>query len=226
MNESKSIKGILGIALISIFLMYLVESIIKIGYIEKSLIKILMFLMLPILYTLYDKNIKLKNNFKIKSRKRLMYSLLLGLGVYLFILAAYFVLKDFINLSNIIEMLEKNVKVNKDNFLWVALYISLINSLLEEFFFRGFIFLNLKSISGRGFAYLISAFVFSLYHVAIMGSWFSPLIFILAMVGLFVGGLIFNYLNEKDGNIYNSWIVHMMANFSINTVGLIMFKII
>ncbi|HHX59326.1 MAG TPA: CPBP family intramembrane metalloprotease [Epulopiscium sp.] len=116
--------------------------------------------------------------------------------------------------------------VDKSNFLAIALYISFVNSLLEEFFFRGFIFANLNRISGRGFAYIMSAFIFSIYHLAIMGRWFSPLIFIIAMAGLFVGALIFNYLNEKGGNIYHSWLVHLMANLEINTVGFIMFGMI
>jgi len=226
MNKRKTVKGILRIVFISIIIMFIIESIINTGYIQKSVVKMLMFFILPILYTLYDKNIKIGDNFKIRSRKVLIYSFILGLGVYLGILVAYFALKDFIDLSNIIEMLDKNASVNKENFLWIGLYISFINSLLEEFFFRGFIFLNIKRMSGRKFAYILSAFMFAAYHVAIMGSWFSPIIFIIAMLGLFVGALIFNYLNEKGGNIYNSWIVHMMANLSINTVGLIMFGII
>ena len=226
MNKSKSIIGILRIAVISIIIMYIIDGIINTGYIQKSVVKMVMFLILPILYTLYDKNIKLMDNFKIKSRKSLIHSFILGIGVYLGILVVYFALKDFIDLSNIIEMLDKDINVNKDNFLLISMYISFINSLLEEFFFRGFIFLNLKRISGRKFAYIISAFAFSVYHLAIMGGWFSPIIFTIAMIGLFVGALIFNYLNEKGGNIYNSWIVHMMANLSINTVGLIMFGII
>lgn len=226
MNNNKSIKGILGIAIISIFIMYIIDGVISPGYIYKSGIKIVMFLILPIIYTLYDRNIKLKDNFKIKRRKDLIYSIILGIGVYLVILIAYFSLKSFINLDNIIELLDKNVNVNKDNFLWISIYISFINSLLEEFFFRGFMFLNLRKTSGRKLAYIVSASFFSVYHVAIMGSWFSPIIFIVAMLGLFIGGIIFNYLNEKSENIYNSWIVHMMANFSINTVGFIMFGMI
>ncbi len=225
-NKNKSIIGILGISIIGIIIMYIFEGIISSGYFEKSLVKIIIFLILPILYTFYDKNIKIRDNFKIKSIRKLKYSFALGIGLYLGILLVYFLLKDFINLTNIMAILDKNVSVNEDNFLWIALYISIINSLLEEFFFRGFIFLNLKRISGRKFSYIVSAFIFSTYHVAIMGNWFSPIIFILAMLGLFIGALIFNYLNEKEGNIYNSWIVHMMANLSINTIGLMMFGII
>lgn len=224
--KTKSVKAILGIALISILLMYFIEVIMSTGYIEKSVIKIVLFLIVPITYTLFDDTIKVGGYFKIKSGKRLGYTFLLGISIYLGILGAYFILKNFIDLSNIMEMLDKKARVDKDNFIWIALYISFVNSLLEEFFFRGFIFLNLKKISGRKFAYLVSALVFSVYHVAIMGSWFNPIIFIVAMMGLFIGALIFNYLNEKEENIYNSWIVHMMANLSINTVGLMMFGII
>lgn len=224
--KNKSVKGIVGITLISIFIMYIVDGIINPGYIYKSIIKIGIFLVLPILYTLYDKNIKLKDNFKIRSKKTLIHAAILGIAIYLGILLVYFVLRNFINLDKIIEILDKSADVDKDNFIWIAIYISFINSLLEEFFFRGFIFLNLRKASGRKSAYIISAFAFSIYHVAIMGSWFNPIIFIVAMIGLFIGGIIFNYLNEKSENIYNSWIVHMMANFAINTVGLIMYGII
>ena len=226
MNKSRSIKGIIGIAIIAVFIMYILEGIIATSYFQKSLVKIIIFLTLPILYSFYDKNIKIRDNFKIKSIKNLKYSFALGIGMYLGILLVYFLLRDFINLTNIMAMLDKKVSVNGDNFLWIALYISIINSLLEEFFFRGFIFLNLKKISGRKFSYIVSAFILSIYHVAIMGRWFSPSIFILAMLGLFIGALIFNYLNEKEDNIYNSWIVHMMANLSINTIGLMMFGIL
>lgn len=222
----KSIKGILAVAFIAILIMYIVDYIINPGYIYKSAIKIMMFLILPVVYTLYDKNIKLKHILKIKSKRNLFYSIGLGLVIYFGILAVYFLIENFINLDNIAEVLDKSVKVNKNNFLWIALYISFINSLLEEFFFRGFLFLNLKKVSNRKFAYIISAFAFSIYHVAIMANWFNSAIFLLVITGLFISGIIFNYLNEKNENIYNSWIVHMMANFSINTIGFIMFGMI
>lgn len=38
------------------------------------------------------------------------------------------------------------------------------------------------------------------------------------------GGLIFNWLNEKLGCIYGSWLTHMFANFAINTIGFLLLK--
>ena len=135
-------------------------------------------------------------------------------------------LKDIFDFSSITSSLTKNIGVTGENFVFVSLYISFVNSLLEEFFFRGFAFITLKRITSRRFAYLFSAAVFAVYHIAMMIGWFSLDVFIIIMVGLFAGGIIFNYLNEKSATVYPSWLVHMFANFAINTVGFILFGII
>ncbi len=59
------------------------------------------------------------------------------------------------------------------------------NSLIEEYFFRGVIF---RSLFERlpVFAYIISSLLFSLYHLAIFGTWFSGYILFLALFGLFL----------------------------------------
>lgn len=214
------------ISAISIFVMYIVDRFINPGYTYKSAIKLIVFLLVPIIYTYLDKNINIKSIFNIKSKRQFLMSIILGIGVYITIIGAYLVLRKFINLDNIKSILEQNLSLSKDNFIWVAFYISFINSLLEEFFFRGFMFLNLKKFQKKINAYLISAIAFAVYHVAIMANWFNPYLFILAMVGLFVGAIIFNFLNDKSENLFNSWLVHMFANFAINTVGFIMFGII
>ena len=85
-----------------------------------------------------------------------------------------------------------------------------------------FAFLMLKEIAGSKLSYLFSAGIFSLYHIAIMHSWFSPLVFVLMLISLFFAGLLFNWLNERYQNLYASWMVHMFANLAINTVGLLL----
>ena len=162
----------------------------------------------------------------IPKKKDFLLALLLGLGVFVVILSAYFLLGNYIDLNGIKESLTTGIGVTADNFVYVAIYISFVNSLLEEFFFRGYAFLILKEESGRKFAYIFSSGMFALYHVGMTSGWFNILIYILSMFGLFVGGCIFNYLNEKCENIYPSWLVHMCANFGINTIGFILFGII
>jgi membrane protease YdiL (CAAX protease family) len=172
-----------------------------------------------------NKEISLKGLMRLEKRM-LTLPILLGVGVYLFILGAYFILGPYFDFSNVTVALADNYGVKKENFVPVALYISFANSLLEEFFFRGFAFITLKKLTTRRFAYLFSAGAFSLYHIAIMSSWFNPLLFFLLIASLFIAGLLFDWLNEKSNTIYTSWLVHMCANFATNTIGFLLFGIL
>ena len=84
----------------------------------------------------------------------------------------------------------------------------------------------LKELTGRRFAYVFSALAFAVYHTAMMLGWWDWWLFALALLGLFVGGLLFDFLNERTGTVWPSWMVHMFANFAINTVGCILFGIL
>ena len=201
-------------------IMALVDGVIRPGYAPKSAIKILVFGLLPMLLTRLDRELVFVQALRFR-RKGFALALGLGLGVYGLILGGFFLVRNFFDFSGIAGNLLTNAGVSKENFLYVSLYISLVNSLLEELFFRGFLFLNLKQRSRR-FAYLFSAAAFALYHVAMMIGWFHPALLALVLAGLFVGGLIFNWLNEKQDCIYVSWLTHMFANFAINTIGFIL----
>lgn len=207
--------------------MSLVDGIVRPQYFIKSLIKIALFLLVPLVYFLLNRAERgeLKKLFKPRCRELLL-SLSLGLGIFAVILGGYFLLRSVIDFSGIADKLTGDVGVNRDNFVFVSLYISFVNSLLEEFFFRGFAFLTLKRNTTRKFAHSFSALAFSLYHAGMMIGWFGIGIVLLALAGLYVGGVIFNILNEKSENIYASWLSHMFANFAINTIGFILFGII
>ncbi len=203
--------------------MGVVDAVIQPGYAIKSVIKIAMFLLLPFVYSLFDKEYKITKVFK-PDKKGLTLALFMGVLVYAFIMSAYFIFRNVFDFSSLTSSLTSTTGVNKQNFVFVALYISFANSLLEEFFFRGFSFLTLKEVSNRKFAYIFSSLMFAVYHVAMMIGWFSVWVVLLSLIGLFIGGVIFNYFNEKYNNIYLSWLIHMFSNFATNTIGFILFS--
>ena len=226
MTDNKRKIAITSILIIACIFMYLIESYYRPIYVIKSLYKIIIFAGLPLIYCAFDKEVQFKEYISIKDKKQIKLAVSLGLGIYLIVQVGYLILKEFIALDNISMILEDNLNVNKDNFIFVSLYISLINSMLEELFFRGFGFLTLSKFSSKKYSYILSAFAFSIYHVSILANWFNVIIYILFIAGLFGTGLFFNWLNDRYNNIFNSWIVHMAANFSINTIGYFMFGII
>ncbi|MCF0147565.1 MAG: CPBP family intramembrane metalloprotease [Clostridium sp.] len=219
-------KIIILIVVLSCLIMGFVDAVIKPEYLIKSFIKIILFSILPILYAKYSGDLNLSSLFKVKSKKEIIIAVSAGIAVFLFILGAYFIIGRFFDFSMVTSSLSENIGVNENNFVLVAIYISFVNSLLEEFFFRGFAFLKLKEVASRRFAYIFSSLTFALYHVAMMIGWFDISLFILTIAGLFVGGLIFNYFNEKYKNVYVTWLIHMFANFAINYIGFMLFSMV
>ena len=77
--------------------------------------------------------------------------------------------------------------ITLDNFIYVTIYISFLNSFLEEFFYRGYAFITLKKHLNRKISYIFSASLFAIYHIGmILESFIFPDI-ILVVIGLFLG---------------------------------------
>lgn len=210
------------LVIIACVVMGIVDAVIQPGYIVKSAIKLVMFLLIPVVFSVVCKDNSIKKLFK-PDKKGFILALALGVGVYVVVLGAYLIFRNVFDFSALTKSLNETTGVNASNFLWVSLYISFVNSLLEEFFFRGFAFLTLKEVAARRFAYIFSSLTFAIYHIAMMIGWFGLPVVLISLLGLFVGGLIFNRFDEKSGNIYLSWLVHMFANFATNTIGFILF---
>ncbi len=191
------------------------------GYGVKSLVKMTLFLALPLWVMARTGKPRLKDLFR-PERSTLRPAMLQGVALYALIVCGYFVLKNWVDFSGIAGNLSQTAGVTADNFLWVSLYISFVNSLLEEFFFRGFVFYGLEGQMGPLPAGAFSALCFSLYHTAMMAGWFPLPLFLLALAGLAAGGALFIALDRKTGTLYPSWFVHMFANFAINTVGFLL----
>lgn len=201
-------------------MMSFVDGVWQPGYIVKSLIKIALFLLVPLSFFLFRGEWKETMHFLfVPKTKSLLIAVLLGVGVYGVILGAYTLFNAVYDITDLVLKATSQNGVSAHNFLWVSLYISFANSLLEEFLFRGFAFLRLKKETSRLFAYGFSALAFAFYHLGMIATGMHPGISFLAMVGLFVAGIVLNFLNEKSGSLLTSWLVHMFANFAINTIG-------
>lgn len=224
-KKNKTVIYTIFIVVLGCMMMAITDAWIKPNYFIKSIIKIVFFLVIPLLFILKSKVVDLKKLI-IPTKKNFITALILGISIYVGIFVGYLMTRKFYDYSKITGLLTNDSGITGKNFIFVAIYISFCNSLLEEFFFRGFAFLVIKKHLGRLPSYILSSFAFAIYHIAIMSGWFSIILFILIMIALAIGGCIFNYLDDKTENICNSWMTHMFANFAINTIGFILFGII
>lgn len=216
MNQKKK-AAILALIIACCIVMAMVETIIEPAYPVKSVIKVVVFLLLP-LTVLKAFQIDLTANSFVLRRKSTAGLFFLGIIIYLFIIGAYVLTRNIFDYSSLVMSLSEDQQVDSRSFLWVALYISFCNSFLEEFLFRLIAFIQLSAYTSRKTAYLFSSAMFALYHVAMIGSSFPWQLLILALLGLGAGGLIFDFIDAKSEKIYPSWVVHMFADFALMTI--------
>lgn len=213
-------------SLMACMVMFAIEKYIAPTYLVKSVIKLFVFILPIIIYMKIfgkEKILEQITNFKKKELKSILF---FSVGVYFFIIIMYLLLKNYIDLESIRSHLLERENVSVDNFLYVSLYISFINSFLEELFFRGFIFLRLAKSGSKRAGYFISSMAFSIYHVSIISSWFNIWIFVLIILGLVLVGYMFSYVAEKTDSFMGPWLLHVFANLGINTIGFIMLGIL
>lgn len=214
---SKEILSIIFLVITCCVIMSFIEVVIEPIYFVKSLIKIIVFLFLPFVCfkmlnrKIFDKSFSL-------NKKSIIKLFLLGLLIYTIIIVAYFFTKNIFDYASLVKSLSADQKVSSNQFLLVSLYISFVNSFLEEFLFRYVSFIKLSKYVKKKFAYIFSSISFAIYHISMIASSFNPILLILSLLGLTIGGFIFNYVDDKDKNIYNSWIIHMFADFAIMTI--------
>jgi len=88
--------------------------------------------------------------------------------------------------------------------LFLTIFVSVFGPLVEEMFFRGFMYSAIKKRLGVLAAAVLSAVVFSLLHANIVG--FLP---IMAL------GVLLAYLYETTGSLVASMTVHILHNSAI-----------
>lgn len=224
-DKSKMNILILMVFILGSFLLLFIEPYFNFSYWQRSMIKVSMFVGIPFFLYIRYPSLNPFGSIKFKGRT-LLNSLLFGLVVYIFILVAFTLVQSFLSFESIKSSLLTNVNVSKENFIYVALYISIINSWIEEFFFRGFGYFSVSPILGKIRTYFLSSILFAIYHIGIVGDWAHPILVIISIIGLFFVGIFFILLNERNENFVSSWMIHMFANLAINTIGLHMFGII
>ena len=130
----KAAYKIMAVVILGCAAMALIETLLEPPYLIKSGLKIAIFLLLPLLCLGSEGKTGFKTFF-LPGKRGFRQSLFLGLSLYAFILGAFLLTKTTFDYGTIVEALAKDQGVSQENFIPVAAYISLGNSLLEEFFF-------------------------------------------------------------------------------------------
>ncbi len=106
-------------------------------------------------------------------------------------------------------------------FVALAAFYSVVHSAAEEYYWRWFVFGELRRACGAGRAVGWSSLAFASHHVVILGvflGWTSPWMPLLAAaIGL--GGAYWAWLYHRSGSLLGPWLGHLLADAVIFAVG-------
>jgi membrane protease YdiL (CAAX protease family) len=100
-------------------------------------------------------------------------------------------------------------------------FYSLFHSLLEEYYWRWFVFGQLRRWTTVGVAAAISGLGFMAHHVLVLGKFFgfdSPTTYLLSAC-IAVGGFLWAWLYHRTGSLAGPWLSHLLVDAAIFAIG-------
>lgn len=107
-------------------------------------------------------------------------------------------------------------------FVGFAALVSVVHSLLEEYYWRWFVFGRLQCLVRVGPAVLLSSAAFAAFHVIDLAAFFPGRFFRLALplgVCVGIGGAFWCLLYRRSGSLYGPWLCHLVVDVAMLTVG-------
>jgi len=106
-------------------------------------------------------------------------------------------------------------------YIGLGAFYSLCHSLLEEYYWRWFVFGQLRDLIPKNRAVLISSIGFMAHHVIVLATYFGWFSLATALFSLAVaiGGAAWAWIYQRSGSLLSVWISHLLVDAAIFTIG-------
>ena len=100
-----------------------------------------------------------------------------------------------------------------------ATYIILVNSLLEEYVWRWFVFEKCSALAGPNRAVPLAGLFFTLHHALTFAVQMEPPLAVLASLGVFIGGCLWSLCYRVYGSIWPGYASHALVDLAALWIG-------
>jgi len=146
--------------------------------------------------------------------------MLSGVGILIAVVAAYALLgRSLIDPSAMRAQLNEIGLGDPRIYLAATLYWIFINSVIEEYVWRWFVYRQGERLMPAAAAVVVSAAAFTVHHVFALAVYFDWPIVVVGSAGVFAGGVIWSWLYARYGSIWPGWISHAWADVAVFGVG-------
>jgi membrane protease YdiL (CAAX protease family) len=103
----------------------------------------------------------------------------------------------------------------------LAVFYSLVHSLLEEYYWRWFVFGRLRNLTPLRAAVAISSVGFAAHHVLVLAKYFgwdSPATWLFS-AGVAIGGVVWAVVYQRSKSLLGPWLSHLLVDAAIFAIG-------
>jgi membrane protease YdiL (CAAX protease family) len=145
----------------------------------------------------------------------------LGVSIALGIVAAFAVARHLgaIDAGMVAERAAQTGLNRPGVYLAGAIYWITVNSLLEEYVWRWFVFRKCELVLGSRAAVVAAALAFTAHHVIALAGQFNWGITLLGSVGVFIGGATWSWLYRRYRSIWPGYVSHAIVDVPIFVIG-------
>ena len=142
-----------------------------------------------------------------------------GLIMVVAIVTAYWLFGDWIDTDAMARQIEGVGLGVPSVYLLAALYWCTVNSILEEYVWRWFVFTHCETLMPRIAAVIAAGVFFTIHHVIALAIYFDWRVTVISSAGVFIGGATWSWLYLRWRNIYAAYVSHVFADIGVFGVG-------
>lgn len=142
-----------------------------------------------------------------------------GVGFGVAVVSVMLILMEFTALGAVVEAGEEKIRTKTkeigmlEHFVLFALGLSILHSALEEFYWRWFVYGNLRRLIPVRWAILVAAIGFAAHHIVVLSVFFSFGYALFFGVCVGIGGAAWSWIYQRHNTLLGPWISHMLIDF-------------
>lgn len=159
-------------------------------------------------------------------RDGLLFGGLFGLAIMATMFVAYhFWLKEAADFAaGTDQVRDKVAGMNIDSpakFAVLGVFYAACHSLMEEYYWRWFVFAQLRRVTSLGPAIAISSLGFMAHHVIVLSQFFGwgSFLSLFFSLGVAVGGVAWSWLYHRSQSLFGPWLSHALVDAGIFLIG-------
>ncbi len=109
--------------------------------------------------------------------------------------------------------------IEGDRFLLFAVFVTFAHSFIEEFYWRWFVYGNLRYVIPKRRAHVVAAITFAAHHLVVTSQFFPFAFACFLSFCVAVGGFIWSQLYERQRSLAGAWVSHLVVDAGLMIIG-------